>query len=223
MTGLTRRLLAAVTALMPPRRRGWGEALLAELDYTGSRRGRARLVLGAVRVALVPSPGLADYGRAAGRAALVAFIAWIPLGAGVFLTNVVFPSAQDNGIGVAALLLYVIMTLMAAGAAVRHTVTDTGHAAAAGMVAGLVIAALAMATFAVIDNAFLPVIGHQQAMIDGFRLSGAPSMRAYVNGTLEATAPGVALLLGLAGAFLGILGAKLDRELSIARARRRSR
>jgi hypothetical protein len=222
MTGLTRRLLAAVTVVMPPSRRGWGQALLAELDYTGSRRGRARLVLGAVRVALLPSPGLADYGRAAGRAALVAFIAWIPLGVGVFLTNVVFPS-QDSGIGGAALLLYVIITLMAAGAAVRHTVTDTRHPAVAGMVAGLVIAVLGMGTFAVIDNAFLPVIGQQQANIDGFRLSGAPSMRAYVNDTLAATAPGVALLLSLAGAFLGALGAKLDRELSIARERRRSR
>jgi hypothetical protein len=223
MSGPAHRLLAAVTAMMPPGRRAWGRALLAELDYTGSRRGRARLVLGAVRVALVPPPGLAGYGRAAGRAALVAFIAWIPPGAGVFLTNVVFPSQRDNGIGDAALLLYVIITLMAAGAAVRHTVTDAGHPVVAGMVAGLVIAALGMGTFAVIDNAFLSVIGHQQANIDGFRLSGAPSMRAYVNGTLEATAPGVALLLVLAGAFLGLLGAKLDRELSIARARRRSR
>jgi len=220
MTGLARRLLAAVTVVMPPSRRGWGKALLAELDYTGSRRGRARLLLGAVRVALLPSPGLADYGRAAGRAALIAVIAWVPVGAGLYLTNVVFPAQHDNGFGDVAMFLYLIVTLMAAGAAVSRTVTGAGRPVVAGTVAGLVIAALAMATFAVIDNAFLSVIGHQQAMIDGFRLSGAPSMRAYVNGTLEATAPGVALLLGLAGAFLGILGAKLDRELNIARGRR---
>jgi hypothetical protein len=223
MPGLTGRVLAAVTAVMPGSRRGWGEAMMAELSYTCSRRGRARLVLGAVRVALLPSPSLADYGRAAGRAALVAFIAWIPLGAGVYLTSVVFPSQQDNAFASVALDLYVMITLMVAGAAVRRTVTDVRRTIVAGMVAGLVLAALGMASFAVIDNAFLSVISHQQDSVQGFRLSGAPSMRSYVNGTLEATAPNLALVLVLAGAFLGALGSKIDREISVARARRRSR
>jgi len=43
-----------VTAVIPPSRRGWGKSMIAELDYVRSSRDRARLVLGAVSVALVP-------------------------------------------------------------------------------------------------------------------------------------------------------------------------
>ena len=64
-------------------------------------------------------------------------------------------------------------------------------------------AAPGMGTLAVIDNAFLPVVVHQQGKIDGSRASGMHSARAYINASLEATAPGVAIILVLAGAFLG--------------------
>jgi hypothetical protein len=223
MDGMARRLLAALTAAMPPSRRGWGNAMLAELSYTQSRLDRARLVLGAVHVVLLPPPGLASYGRAAGRAALVTVIAWIPVGAALYLSNVVFPSPEDNAFGVLAMDAYLILTLMAAGAAARRAAGGVGHSIVAGITAGLIIAVLGMGTFAIIDNLFLSVVSHQTAKIDGFRASGMTSMRAYINADLESTAPGVALVAAFGGAFLGIVGAMADRELSVARARARHR
>jgi hypothetical protein len=222
MGHVARRLLAGVTALMPRGRRDWGMAMIAELEHVGSRRDQARLVLGAIRVALLPPPWLARYGRPAGHACGVALVAAVPLAIGLYLSNVVFPSPEDNGFGVLAMDLYVIIALMTAGAAARRAGGGTGQWIVAGMLAGLVIAVLGMGTFAVIDNVFLNVVMHQRGKIDGFRASGLTSMRAYINGDLEATAPGVAILLASGGAFLGSLGAVADGELSFARARRRA-
>lgn len=206
MAGLEHRLLAALTALMPPSRRAWGQALTAELGHTPRRRDRVQLVLAAVRVALLPPAGLGGYGRAAGHAALLAVAACIPLVTGLYLTNVVFPSQQDSALGDLSMDAYLAVTLMLAGAAARRARAGPGAPAVAGVVAGLVIAVIGMATFAVIDNAFLSVVSHRQAKLDGFRASGMTSMRAYINATLAATAPGVTLLLAAAGAFLGSLG-----------------
>jgi hypothetical protein len=216
MGGLARRLLAAVTAVMPSGRRDWGRAMVAELDYAHSRRDQARLVLGAVRVALLPPPGLAGYGRAVGRASLIAAVACVPLATVLYLSNVVFPSPEDSTSGVLAGDLYLIVTLMAAGAAAGRAAPRPGGPLVAGMAAGLIIALLSMGTFAVIDNAFLAVVMHQQGKIDGFRSSGMHSMRAYINASLEAAAPGVAVILALAGAFLGSLGAIADRDIGLA-------
>jgi hypothetical protein len=94
-----------------------------------------------------------------------------------------------------------------------------GQLIPAGATAGLVLAVLGMGTFAVIDNAFLSIVSRQQAKVAGFRASGMSSMRAYVNADLESTAPGVAILLRC----VGMLGALIDRERCIARARRRPR
>jgi hypothetical protein len=221
MDGMARRVLAAITAVMPPSRRTWGEAILAELGYPHSRGQAARLVLGAVRVALLPPPGLAPYGRAAGRAAVVAVVAWIPLATGLFLSNVVFPSSSENGAGVLAMDLYVVLALMAAGAVARRTTGEAGQSFVAGLTAGLILAVLAMSTFAAIDNVFLSVVSHEQEKISGFRASGLSSMRAYINDNLEATAPGVALVLSVLGAGLGYLGATAAEAITAARARRR--
>ncbi len=74
MTGAARRLVTAATALMPPSRRDWGRAIAAELDQAGSPGDRARLVLGAVRVVLLPPPGLAGYRQAGGTLAVGAVV-----------------------------------------------------------------------------------------------------------------------------------------------------
>lgn len=168
--------------------------------------------------------GLAGYGRATGRACVVAVICWIPLGAALYLANVAFPAPRDNAFAVLSMDGYLIVALMAAGAAARRAAARPGAPVIGGVAAGLLIAVLGMATFAVIDNVFLSVVSHQQAKIDGFRASGMTSMRAYVNASLEATAPGVAIVLALGGALLGALGAlgaSIEREISIAQARRR--
>ena len=41
-------------------------------------------------------------------------------------------------------------------------------------------------------------------------------MRAYINVSLEATAPGVSLVLAFGGAFPAALGASATREMTIA-------
>jgi hypothetical protein len=41
-------------------------------------------------------------------------------------------------------------------------------------------------------------------------------MRAYINASLEATAPGVSLILAFGGAFPAALGASATREMTIA-------
>jgi len=216
-----RRLLAMATAAMPPSRRDWGRAISAELAYARSRREQARLVLGAVRVALVPPPGVADYARDAARSAALAATVYVPLGLGLYLGNVVFPSPEDRLVGDLALDTYLLAVLLVAGALARRASARPAAPVIAGMAAGLVLAVLGMATFAVIDNAFLSVVSHQQGMIDGFRESGMTSMRAYINGHLEATAPGVALFGTIAGAFIAPLGAALAPEATIAWSRLR--
>jgi len=219
--GMARRLLAMATAAMPPSHRDWGRALTAELAYARSRREQARLVLGAVRVALLPPPGVTDYARAAARSAALAATVYVPLGLGLYLGNVVFPAPEDRPAGDLALDTYLLAVLLAAGVLARHASARPAAPVIAGMAAGLVLAILGMATFAVIDNAFLSIASHQQGMIDGFRESGMTSMRAYINGHLEATAPGVALFGTIAGAFIAPLGAALAPEATIAWSRLR--
>ena len=218
---IARRLLALATAAMPPSRRDWGRAMSAELAYARSGGERARLVLGVVRVALLPPPGDAGYGRTAARAAALAVIAYVPIGLADYASNVVFPSAQDSTAGVLAGGVYLLAALMAAGALARYARPGLAAPVLAGLAAGLVLAVLGMATFTVIDNAFLPVVMHQQNNIDGLRGSGLTSARAYLNGQLKATAPGVAILLAVMGAVLAPLGAILAQEADLAWCRRR--
>jgi hypothetical protein len=47
MANVERRLLAALTRLMPPSRRSWGQAMIGELGYSHRRRDRIQLVLAA--------------------------------------------------------------------------------------------------------------------------------------------------------------------------------
>jgi hypothetical protein len=208
-SGMARRLLAMATAAMPPSRRDWGRAISAELAYARSRGEQARLMLGAARVALLPPPRAAGCGRSASRSAALAAIAYLPLGLGLYLANVAFPSPQDSTAGVLAMDAYLLVTLMAAGALARRASAWPAAPVIAGMTAGLVLAVLGIATFAVIDNAFLPIVSHQQGIIDGFRQSGMTSMRTYINGHLEATAPGMAIVLTITGAIFAPIGAAL--------------
>jgi hypothetical protein len=126
----------------------------------------------------------------------------------------------DSNAGVLAGDAYLLAALMAAGALARYARPGLAAPVLAGMAAGLVLAVLAM-TFTVIDNAFLPIVMHQQAKIDGFRASGMTSTRAYINGQLEASALGVAILMTVMGAIFAPLGAILVQEADLAWHRRR--
>jgi hypothetical protein len=161
------------------------------------------------------------YGRTVARVATLAVIAYVPIGLADYASDVVFPSLQDNTAGVLAGGAYLLAALMAAGALARYARPGLAAPVLAGMAAGLVFAVLAMATFAVIDNAFLPIVMHQQANIDGFRGSGMTSARAYINGQLKATVLGVTILLAVMGAVLAPLGAILAQEADLAWRRRR--
>jgi hypothetical protein len=216
---LSHRLVAAATALIPPSRRDWGKAISAELACSSSRAERTRLALAAVRIVLLTPPGfisgLRGYARAALRSAVLALIAYVPIGLALYLLNVTFPSPQ---FAVPAVLGYgyPLLVLLTAGARARRASHRTGASIVAGVTAGLVLAILATATVAVLDNAFLSVIGQQQDNVAGFRDSGMTSMRAYLNRDLESLAPVVITIAVIAGAIFGRLGPVLATVLTPA-------
>ena len=146
MAGTARLIVSAATALMPPGRRDWGRAIAAELDHADSAGDRALLVLGALNVALLPPPGLGDYGRASVWAARVAVVAYLPLGAWACLVSVLLPGR--GGAGGVLPLSYVLVTTMAAGALARRAPARPGRAVIAGVSAGLVLGGLFLATLA---------------------------------------------------------------------------
>jgi hypothetical protein len=147
MAGVARGLVAAATALMPPSRRDWGRAIAAELDHAASAGDRARLVLGAVRVALVPPPGLADYGQAAGWAARVAVVAYLPVGTWIYVLNMLLSPSRGSA-RVALPLFYLVAVMLAAGALARRAPARPGRAVIAGLSAGLVLGGFFLATLA---------------------------------------------------------------------------
>jgi hypothetical protein len=135
----------------PVSRRDWQKAIRAELAYAPSARDRAFLVLGAVRVALLPPPALirALHGcrRATAFATAATVVAWIPLGAALYLNNVVFPAATVSPLSILSMDGYVLAALMAAGVAARRGCAPRGGVrpaalVVAGITAGVVIASL---------------------------------------------------------------------------------
>jgi hypothetical protein len=218
---LAHRLVTAATALMPSSRRDWGLAISAELAGSASRAERTRLALAAARiVVLIPlglSAGLRDYARAAGRSAVLALIAYLPIGLAIYLFSVVLPAAR---VTVPAVLHYgyPLLVLLIAGARARRASTRSGTPVVAGLTAGLVLAVLAVGTVAAMDHAFLAVISQQPDNMAKLRASGLTSMRAYLNGHLEAVAPVVIIILVMAGAIFGSLGPVFARILTPATA-----
>ena len=212
---LADRLVTAATALMPPSRRDWGRAISAELAGSTSRAERTRLVLAATRVALLTpsrcSAGLRDYARTAGRSAVLALIAYVPIGLVLYLFDLVVRSSQ---VVVPGFLRYgyPLLVLLAAGARARRASAAIGAPIVAGLTAGMLLAILAVATVAVLDNAFFSVVSQRPDTVEMFRASGATSMRAYLNSGLESAAPVVIIVLAIAGAVFGPLGPVLVRS-----------
>lgn len=126
------------------------------------------------------------------------------------MSNVVIRSGQDSTAGVAAGDGYLLLVLLTAGALARRASPRISTAVIAGMTAGVILAGLVMATFAWLDNAFFSVISQQPDKIDSFRESGMTSMHAYLTSALESTAPGVTILLAVAGSVLAPIGAALS-------------
>jgi hypothetical protein len=146
------------------------------------------------------------------RGVLIAVFSWLGVSAEILLTNVVFPTRTDNdGVLVVVSYLGIFAVLFLTGVlAARHGASRTGQVVA-GLIAGALIGALTVVTFAVVDNVWLGIVSQQQAKIDGFARSGAASMREYINHSLIGLAVFFTVVLAAFGAALGALGGFTDR------------
>ena len=107
-------------------------------------------------------------------------IAWLPIAALIFASNVVFPSAGDAVSSVTG-NLYLMAVFLVIGAVAGRACARTGTLIAAVATAGAIMAGLANATFAVIDNDFPGIVGTQPEKAAEFRASGMTSMQDFLN------------------------------------------
>lgn len=194
-------------------RRRYGEEMARLLDdlalsSRGARlKATADLLLGVLdaRVSVAPTAA-ASAARAIGLAAGAAVIGWLPVGALIYLSNVVFP-ASDDTIPALAGYLYLMTAFLAIGAIASRVCPRSWSWPAAGAAAGVVMAALVTGTFAWVDNSFFGTVSRQPQKIAGFRSSGMTSMRSFVNLSLEHQVVGFTVLLTVLGVVLGTIGA----------------
>jgi hypothetical protein len=132
----------------------------------------ADLVKGAFRVRVEEGLSMAEQNRAVIRnTALVAGIVWLGLTVEIVLSNVVFPTKQDDdGLSVVVSYLCVFAALGLVGLLAARAGAGPRGQLFAGIAAGIAIGALTMATFAVVDNVWFGIVSQQQAKIDGFAL-----------------------------------------------------
>jgi len=135
---------------------------------------------------------------------------------GIVLSNVVFPSTESDSeytavylMGYAGIfLVFAVIGFVASGTPSR---IDAG--ARAGAVAALLATAIGLATFVVVDNLFLAIVGQQVDKIQGFHNSPFRSMRDYVNAGLVNTVLILLPLASAAGAAFGAVGAAARKRL----------
>jgi hypothetical protein len=192
-------------------RRRYGAEVSRLLDDLAPMPLRARLSTGfdllrgalTAHVETTGSPSRA----AVRRAILVAVVVWAALSVDIVLTNVVFPTTQDDdAASVLICYLAVFAALGLTGALAAQVAAGWRTYALAGAVAGALIGAATVATFLVVDNAFLGIVGQQQAKVDGLAHSGMTSMRAYVNVSLLLGFAALTGFLALAGAAVAVAG-----------------
>ena len=135
---------------------------------------------------------------------------------GIVLSNVVFPSTESDSeytalylAGYAAILVvFAVIGFVASG-----TPSRIGAGARAGAVAALLATAIGLATFFVVDNLFLSIVGQQVDKVQGFHVSTFRTMRDYVNAGLIAAVLTMLPLSGTAGAAFGAVGAAAHKLL----------
>ena len=141
------------------------------------------------------------------RSILIAVAAWIPLFATILVSNVVFPSQDDDSPAVIALgYLGVFAVLALVGYFAARGGTDPRGLAVCGAVAGVVLGLLVAAAFFIVDNIWLDVVAQQPQKIAGLAASGGGSMRAYINYDLIGPTIFYPLVLGAFGALLALAG-----------------
>jgi hypothetical protein len=132
---------------------------------------------------------------------------------GIVLSNVVFPSTESDSEYTAVYLAgyaAILVVLAVIGFVAGGTPSRIGAGARAGAVAALLATAIGLATFFVVDNLFLAIVGQQVDKIQGFHTSPFRTMRDYVNVGLVHTLI-LLPILGAAGAAFGAVGAAARR------------
>jgi hypothetical protein len=133
---------------------------------------------------------------------------------GIVLSNVVFPSTESDSEYTALYLLgyvAIFLVLVVIGFVASGNPSRIGVGARAGAVAALLATAIGLATFFVVDNIFLSIVGQQVDKIQGFHQSSFQTMRDYVNVGLVYAVLGMLPLSGAAGAAFGAVGAAVRR------------
>lgn len=194
-------------------RRRYGAEMARLLDDLAAAGGGARLkiavdvLLGALDARLSRDLHAgAGTARAVGLAAGAAVIGWLPAGALIFVGSVVFPSYSDAVLFTAG-FLYLMMAFPVIGAVAGRACTRPWSWPLAGVVAGMVMAALTNAAYAVVDNVFLGIVSKQPENIEEFRTSGMTSMRDFINLSLDRQVLGITVLLTVTGLLMGTIGA----------------
>jgi hypothetical protein len=191
------------------------EQLLCDLRPSASRAAVATdLVRGALDARLQRGIDMQKSDRTAiGRGVLIGAIIWLGLSVEVLLSNVVFPSkTDDDAVPVLVSYLCIFAALFLTGMVAARGGAGRKGQIIAGLVAGAMIGALTVATFAIVDNVWLDIVARQQTKIDGFAHSGAASMREYINDGLVGAAVFLTIALGVLGAALSLLGGFVGRE-----------
>ncbi|MFC6160224.1 hypothetical protein [Kribbella jiaozuonensis] len=195
-------------------RREYGDELAQLLEDLGplSLHRRIGVMVDLVRGATdAHFRALPAVGAVLRRAVLVASIVWAALSIEIVLSNVVFPTGDNDGASVLISYLAVFVALTAVGVLTGRLAGHWRIVALAGGCAGALVGVLTIGTYAVIDNLFLDVISRQQPKIDGLASSGFTSMRTYINLSLLLAGALLSTFLGFAGAGLAVLGSHLRR------------
>jgi len=151
------------------------------------------------------------------RGALVAVLLWLGLSVEIVLSNVVFPSTSDDDtVSVLISYLSIFVALFVVGVLAARAGSGRMGALIAGAVAGAMIGALTIGTFAVVDNVFLDVVSQQQAKITAFAASGETSMRTFINNGLIGGAVFLTLVFAVMGAGLSFAGNWAQRTITAA-------
>jgi hypothetical protein len=129
-----------------------------------------------------------------------------------YLGNIVYASTTDNdGIDVLIGWLSVFGVLGLAGWHAGRRPDGRFAPAVAGAIAGLLVGASIVVTFAVLDNVYTDIIGQQEQKITALANAGGGDMKTFLNHEVIRMAYVLTPALTLIGGFLGAVGGVLAR------------
>jgi hypothetical protein len=186
-------------------------ALLDDLPHRSRAKMTFDLLRGALdaRFALAKESAMPSITRGSLRPSiLIGLAVWLALSIDIYLTNVVFPTNNDDDT-LDVLLCYV--GIWVALAIVGYLAGRRGASLAGvvicGVAAGVIIGFLTAGTFVFVDNVWLDIVARQPQKITGLAESGGGSMRAYINRGLIGAFVILPLMVGFFGAAFSLVGA----------------